>query len=51
MTTTPVPPTEPGTDPYPGGIPEPGPDIPEPFPDTPPAPMPGEDPVPAEPPD
>lgn len=38
MTTTPVPPTEPGTDPYPGGIPEPGPDIPEPFPDSPPQP-------------
>lgn len=53
MTTTPVPPTEPGTDPYPGGIPEPGPDIPDPFPDTPPVPtpQPGEDPMPPEPPD
>jgi hypothetical protein len=53
MTTTPVPPAEPGTDPYPGGIPEPGPDIPEPFPDTPPTPepQPGQSQPPAEPPD
>ena len=50
MTTTPTPPTEPGTDPYPGGIPEPGPDLPDPFPDNPPEPLPGEQPPPPLPP-
>ena len=51
MTTSPVPPAEPGTDPYPGGIPEPGPDIPDPFPGTTPVPEPRPDTPPAEPPD
>lgn len=51
MTTSPVPPAEPGTDPYPGGIPEPGPDIPDPFPGSEPTPEPTPDAQPAEPPD